>query len=317
MSARSCWIPLHLFLIFALTAAVSRSDSTMARIPTTPNTQSLSLMKNSKVGPVRLWRTQSSQSFIWHAAVDRTTALASAHESSHIPNTAPLHKALCKDNNYHKSDQLLRVSKNLFSNYTSWLCSGRVTFGLLKAVQNSNKSIDIRDRFLGLGLLRFGQPEGPQFSENNKKTNNAMTTATQQDNTAHCVWSFPITGGLLAVPDAKGDGGKLVLILTKTLQKPDGATGNGGPDDDDDENVQFSLQSKLVDYRSKIVGTAPTNLIRTNFYLGSQSLLHAYVMWRFHHQCCSWNEKQIEQQLPLNRKRVTTTGVKGRVDGNC
>ena len=46
------------------------------------------------------------------------------------------------------------------------------------------------------------------------------------------------------------------------------------------------IQTGIVNYRASLCGvSAPTNAVRRLVYLRTQSLVHAYVMWRFHQYC--------------------------------
>ena len=266
---------------------------TVQQAATSPHLGNQSIMK---IGPVRLWKS-TPPAFVWQALVNRTTALASASESSNVPHGSPLHQALSST----KDIDMLRLSKNLFTSYVPWLCTGKVTLGFLKAAVLEDQSIEVRDRFIGLALLRLGKPTGTRFTERTDEVSSTRHASLKSNvkgcTSTQCVWSFPITGGLLTAPETtrmKEGLGKVVFVLKKTSVHEASES---------DTNVQCSIRSELVGYRPFVVGRAPANVIRTGIYLGSQSMVHAWVMWRFHRRCRELTMDQIEQ-IPQNARTV-------------
>ena len=79
----------------------------------------------------------------------------------------------------------------------------------------------------------------------------------------NCSVSIPIVGGLMALPSKDGAYGSLVFELHS---------------DELETRVAYG-------YRPSIAGAAPVSRLRAWTYQSTQSLLHAYVMWRFHFYC--------------------------------
>ena len=233
------------------------------------------LSKTMKIGPFQLWSKVSPTAFRWSAQVDRTTGLAGALETSTVPSDAPLFHEIVKTN---QKILLMGLSKQLFTNYASWLCQGKVTLGLLRAVPSTtNGHTQLQDRFLGWTLLEFGPPKGFQFSYTSTTMKNNPPVIEQ---TTTCQWSLPIMGGCLTVPLASKTpaNSKVCLTLKQTTLS----------NQQDNKNPHIQLQTELIDFRPRVVGAAiPSNPLRTGFYLGTQSIVHAFVMWRFHGACRS------------------------------
>jgi hypothetical protein len=84
---------------------------------------------------------------------------------------------------------------------------------------------------------------------------------------------LPIRGGLLAQINAKKrQHGSLIFRQTKN------------------QMIETQIQ---YGYRPSILGPAPVPLWRGLAYGGSQSVIHAYVMWRFHRFCYSEDHKVV------------------------
>ena len=75
---------------------------------------------------------------------------------------------------------------------------------------------------------------------------------------------LPITGGLLARPNECKEYGSLVFSLR------------------DEHIVETGIDHG---YRPSIAGRPPVSNLRAWTYRSTQSLMHAYVMWRFHNYC--------------------------------
>mmetsp|Transcript_23562 Transcript_23562/g.48908 ORF Transcript_23562/g.48908 Transcript_23562/m.48908 type:complete len:286 (-) Transcript_23562:707-1564(-) len=241
--------------------------------------------KMMRLGPIRLWK-RSLAAFQWEANVNRNNGIAFAKETSIVPQESPLHQVVCRE-----EKNLLRLTEKLFTGYASWLCSGKVTFGLLQAAPVERGGVEIRDRFLGLAILRFGRPKGNTVSFTTKlpKNENGHKMARDQAITTQCVWYFPITGGFMSAVTNPRGAGKVVFCLTKTEHKISANNSLQQP------VQQVQIKTELVDYQPTIVGLhLPTNPIRTSFYLGTQSIIHALVMWRFHRKCRGTSAKEFE-----------------------
>lgn len=75
---------------------------------------------------------------------------------------------------------------------------------------------------------------------------------------------LPIIGGLLALPDKRNRYGSLVFSL---------------------ENNSRMATSIGHGYRPALAGSPPVNMLRAWMYRSTQTVVHAYVMWRFHKYC--------------------------------
>jgi hypothetical protein len=234
-------------VVVALSSAVVVVQSRPSSYATTTTTTT-----TWRIGPMRVW----PQGFCWHASVDRATGLAASRETSYVqrPSAGTTEGA--------SSTSLLVRTEPFLAHYPQWLCRARVTCGLLQAVPVGKQGTEIRLRGLGLSLLTLGRPVGQRIQVQKQGDGGSNTgrrmTAIQ--------WNYAIAGGLLAA----APGGQLVVQLSSTTH-------------DDDAPPLLHIESRLVNYRPRIVGTAPTNSWRTALYLGSQSAIHGYVMWRFHH----------------------------------
>jgi len=76
----------------------------------------------------------------WTASLDRTTGVATSKETSNL---------VCKSN---------KSAANIFKDYPNWLCSGRVTLGLFRAVPSPKNGVALKTRLLGTTMLEFGSP---------------------------------------------------------------------------------------------------------------------------------------------------------------
>jgi hypothetical protein len=173
-------------------------------------------------------KTEAS-SYRWSASIDRSTGVARSRESSTIPSTSQLAKQ--------------PSAQAIFSCYPQWLCTGKVSLGLLKARTQQDGSTFVQDRIFGLDLLKFGKRKC-------------------MGNNSICL---PITGGIMALSDDGRNYGSLVFSIIQEGKMMETEIDHG--------------------YRPTIAGKAPVSYFRAWTYRSSQSLLHAYVMWRFHGYC--------------------------------
>ena len=210
--------------------------------PTTANTAN-----ECRLGPVGFFAKHGG-GFTWRASVNRATGQAAAHEVSRLPATWS--QALLSGG---KRGGILAQTTPLLGHYPQWLCRGAVTLGLLHAVPAaSGGTTTVQTRVLGIRLLTFGKPVGQRM---------AVQSANLRQEAL--IWKYPIVGGLLAAQP----GGHLIL----TLQC------------DTVGDATAVLESHIVEYRPRLIGTrTPANPVRVGLYLGTQSVVHAYVMWRFH-----------------------------------
>ena len=158
--------------------------------------------------------------FHWKAMVDPSTALASSLEESQAGK---------------------RSRPPRFLDYPTWLCSGKVSLGLLELRGDSKVAI----RGTPWVVLAFGKPKRSSLEWGDR---------------AQVAVRYPITGGFMT----KAPGGHLYFGSKTT---PDAC----------------QLQTQIVDYQSTLVGSGPW--YRRRLYLGTQSLVHAFTMWRYHRYC--------------------------------
>lgn len=169
---------------------------------------------------------------------------------------------------------VIRVSRQFIAYYPQWLAKPNVSFGFLttKTDPKSHETM-IRPRFFpNLALLTFGplkvigSPRKPS-----------------------CQYKLPITGGLLALGNAKSPKDMGCLLFETKAREVTKADKDAWPE------LACSCTSQIQGaYRPWIAGGPASSSssssngksssisIRPWAYLSSQSMVHAYVMWRFH-----------------------------------
>lgn len=235
----------------------------------------------AELGPVRLWPKKGA--YAWQAAVDREAGIATSKESANTPTRSRLYKSLnCTDDG-----DLLPYAQKLFSPYPTWLVSFPVTFGLLKAVPNDSGGFEIRDRIFGANWLTFGQTQGQRVSFKSNTVNGPTQTS-------QCTVSLPITGGLLALvpPEKPNSRNRGAVLFTLTKRKETGSSSSSSDSDHSPQTV-CSITTAVAGYRPFLVGSAPCNVLRQGLYFGTQSLVHASVMWRFHRRCWGMSTDKV------------------------
>ena len=227
-----------------------------------------------RLGPVALFSPKKNNKlirdgggFTWEASVDRATGKAYAKEVSYLPHdwSQRLQPQQQRGKQQQQSSIILKTEKVL-GQYPNWLCRGSVTLGILQAVPVGSGAgaatggTRIQTRLGGIPILTFGKPVGQRV---------AITSQNIRDESIQ--WTYPIVGGIMAAkttPSAPS-AGKLVVTLRSVATEP-------------------VLDTQLVDYRPALVGGGgdggqkPANPIRVALYLGSQSAIHGYAMWRYH-----------------------------------
>lgn len=157
----------------------------------------------------------------------------------------------------------------LLRNYPNWLCRRGVTFGFLRAVpgaygHNRRPCVKICDSLFGMELISFGIQEkarrvavsdGDGDDDDSTKKKRVVLAARE----------FPVVGGLLSMP--VHDCGCIHFTVAKHK------CGQG---------MQYELESRVMDYCPAIAGSAPVGWVRRCAYLGTQTLVHVYVMRRYH-----------------------------------
>lgn len=200
-------------------------------------------------------RSSASLEFKWKAFLNRSTGIATSLETSKVPSSCRLYRAILDSKTPAKHMQ------QVFGSYPSWLAGWRVTFGCLKAcpvmdTKRNKQAILICDSLFGTTLLSFG-PEKSRVMHRKRLTTYSTV--------------IPIVGGVLALPSSEGTYGSLSFQLKKTASNNDSV---------------LTLETSIVDdYRPAIAGMAPSSRFRAGLYRSTQSLFHAYIMWRFHHYC--------------------------------
>jgi hypothetical protein len=146
-----------------------------------------------------------------------------------------------------KNVRIQRISRDMVTTWPDFICKGSVTLGLFEVKRDQRLlGTSIRPRFVPINLLSFGMVrrliQGPKCFH----------------------WEIPIRGGLLALPTDKDN--KVFGKLTFSVAK---------------EQSNYRLTTQIVGYRPWLAGTRPS-IVRQRLYLSTQSVLHAYIMWRFH-----------------------------------
>ena len=208
---------------------------------------------------VSLWTSTANGShFTSRAFLDRATGIATSLETSNIPSHSKLSLWLTNE----KSST---IANKIFQVYPTWLCQGGITLGLLRAesyLYDRNKhGVRVHDRVFGINVITFGQPTTSSLQL--KWQNNNSSTATTK-------LVLPIVGGCLArKPTNTGSGsGCLQFILqTSSVGVARIETGIAG------------------NYFPTLVGRPPVIPIRAWVYRSTQSMVHSYIMWRFHQYC--------------------------------
>jgi hypothetical protein len=168
-----------------------------------------------------------------------------------------------------------RVTHKLVSQYPKWLVRPKVTFGLLRATANeTGDAIAIQPIIFDIDLLIFGTVQTLCKKKNKYKL------------------KLPIKGGILALTSVSEQKGKQkdygCLTFQTTLAE----------DILDTKKKPRSRQKFICQFESEIsgnycpwvAGPAPVPTHRKWTYLSSQSIVHAYVMWRFHQ---AWSKRII------------------------
>lgn len=270
--------------------------------------RSLSSAATSTLGQLRQRRWFPYYgAYIWKVSVDPATGCASAQETSRIPKQSPLHRRLSSLDDR----DLLAFTERLTSRYPIWLCSGPVTLGLLRAVPISSSNqggsdgggggggYEIQSRLFSICLLRFGAGQGHR-----------LTYRQGPVQTTLCTVSVPMTGGFLTMRDkAKhvlsassrtSDKGWILFSLSKQ-QTHKQITVN---DPALDANVipatqtNCAITTALDAYRPWILGHPPVHPFRKWVYCSTQSVVHGYIMWRFHRHL--WNSCSDNNNFDLS-----------------
>jgi hypothetical protein len=208
------------------------------------------------------------QRFQATALIDRGTGIATSCEISRVPLSCPLHRAIAAG-----GEEAAKLAEDLFGGYPSWLASWPVSWGCLRAIpipgetKKCHKTIALRDPIFGKTVLLFG-PGCFSVRERRRHIGRRATEYTM---------TLPFVGGFLARPSPEGTYGSLLFSLVS--------------DKRDKGDSILVLDTAIADYRPALAGSKlPISRMRAGIYRSTQSLLHAYVMWKFHHYCYNASE---------------------------
>jgi hypothetical protein len=224
----------------------------------------------TSIGPIHVLTPSSTRtSYSWEATVDSIQGLASSKETSNIVSSS-LNKTK------HVVTQNSRIDPNfgggqwLFEAYPIWMCRGSVSFGLLKALEHQKKSYRICTRIGGIHLLTFDRPQRSR----QKKIERISTFLSRRCLLETVTVTIPIIGGQLTSGEyGKNNGELLFSINTKTRKEMFHPV-----------VVQQNISTEIRNYKPKLCGSrVPIHKVRARIYLSTQSIIHSFVMWRFHH----------------------------------
>jgi hypothetical protein len=190
-----------------------------------------------------------------------------------------------------------------------------------KSMEDNRASLSLRPRFLPFPLtfLEFGKMVESSSNDNNYKNGN-------DDNGLVVLgsWDIPLNDGFLILQQKPHQQqqrsnncyrGKLIFAIAKTKKTPYGGKRKNNKDDDEESSPRYQIITRIVDYQPWLAGggwssssaspsstttdTAstcdntrthiePTRRLRHSFYLSTQSVVHAYMTWRFHR---TWRNK--------------------------
>jgi hypothetical protein len=196
------------------------------------------------------------------------------------------------------------------------------TTTITKSMVDDRASSSLRSRFLPFPLtfLEFGKMTESSSNDNNYKNHN--------DDDGLVVlgsWDIPLNDGLLILQQKPHQQqqlqrfnnyyrGKLTFAIAKTKKTPHGRGKREVKDDDEESSPRYQIITRIVDYQPWLAGggwsssssssnTAtdiastcdntrthiePTRRLRHAVYLSTQSVVHAYMTWRFHR---TWRNK--------------------------
>ena len=210
----------------------------------------------STIGPIQLLPSSSQRlSFRWTASVDRNKTMAFSKEVSNLVHDTTSNRRM-DDRSWRESI----IQK--FESYPQWMCQGSVSLGLLQAVPHRPSrtiggcAYEIRTRWGGIRLLTFDRPY--------RRWNSLLD---QWKGSSKDRITLPILGGrMTATGTSQENQGSLVFTLY---------------DDQQQQQCRRFIVTEIDQYRPMLLGAG--GRWRTRVYLHTQSVIHAYVMWRFHH----------------------------------
>lgn len=215
---------------------------------------------SASIGPIRLW--PGRYGFSWEANLNSMTGISSSVETSQVSPVSYLGRqlnSLWPDGIKREEDDVWSEILERFSRYPEWVVRGAVTLGLFQVLPVQGGGFELRDRIFGISFLTFGSPKGRR---------DASWTAMGRE--SQCTVTIPIEGGILALCKYKRD--KMGFLRMKIKHSKD--------------TDRTLLVTEVDGYCPMLAGSKePVPFHRKWIYLSSQSLIHAYVMWRFHRYC--------------------------------
>jgi hypothetical protein len=282
---------IHILVLLCLSPLITEASKPKSTTVSTDNVMQL--------GPVHIFSSlQNRASYSWSSAVNLSLGMADSRELTVIAPSVVRQKnqdAAIVDPQDRDCDWDKMVLQ-LFETYPIWLCRGMTSFGLLKAVPSEDqpKCFDIRTRWWGVNLLSFDRPKRnrrEQFIRSYIIPTAFSNLGREKVCTVSTV-TIPISGGFFGAGKDTKVKGVLVFKLqtTKVAQNGDRFVAGG----------KRTLITEIHNYRPMLCGTTiPFKTHRVRLYLGTQSLAHAFVMWRFH--------KHIVRNMFGNFRQKTTT----------
>eukprot|EP00980_Cylindrotheca_fusiformis_P005372 scaffold1143_cov96-Cylindrotheca_fusiformis.AAC.5 len=203
---------------------------------------------------------------------------------------------------------IFRVSDKWIRQYPSWMVRSKVTLGLLKTATKTT-TYDSNQKDLKSSTTTTSTKTTfvcPRFFSNRVQLLQFGPVQVIRRGRKQCQWKLPITGGLLALAPPPP---------TKEEEEDSSSNNNSRKnkkkkDDVDLGYLLFETTSNIVQHSNKthpyykmgcqfqssiggqyspsIAGPTPISTPRKWMYLGTQSITHAYVMWRFHN---AWNKR--------------------------
>mmetsp|Transcript_5022 Transcript_5022/g.14638 ORF Transcript_5022/g.14638 Transcript_5022/m.14638 type:complete len:240 (-) Transcript_5022:69-788(-) len=158
--------------------------------------------------------------------------------------------------------KLCQLYERMVTNYPTWLCKKNMTFGLFRpSIVKDDDATNLQLKLGRINMLTFGVPK---------------LSAAPDGGISSCAIQIPVEGGLLSLPpDAENnDQGRLEFSLDAIPAE--------------DDSILVKLTTKIDgNYRPSIGGSPPVPIYRKAMYRFTQSVVHAYVMWRFHRATAS------------------------------
>ena len=248
------------------------------------------------------------RTFCWHASLDTTTGEATAMESSmirglaasgaevsEIIRTYPVWLAkplvtfgLLRADLILKSDARLATCRRAARRSRQLPCSTPCSWDRNRDVF----AVSVNDAFFRLNLLSFGKPKTYTVHGWSTDTTNDEQKSRSRRRIQRIRVDFPIIGGLLAMTDP----GPSTEVKTRRLGTKRSNTNRQHVMEHgcirfevlSEKGCSGEWQGSRIEsriccgYHPSLAGKIPIRPARKLLYLSTQSLVHAFVMWRFH-----------------------------------